>query len=76
MAAGMHGQIALVTGAAGAGIGKAIATRLAADGATVVVTDSHAGRVSSRSTKEIAVEHDGRAVAELWTPVTGSRSSR
>ena len=64
MAAGMHGQIALVTGAAGAGIGKAIATRLAADGATVVVSDSHAGRVEQVA-REIASEYDGRAVARV-----------
>jgi NAD(P)-dependent dehydrogenase (short-subunit alcohol dehydrogenase family) len=64
MAAGMHGHIALVTGAAGAGIGQAIATRLAAEGATVVVTDSHPGRVE-QVTKEIASAYDGRAVARV-----------
>lgn len=42
-----EGRVALVTAAAGQGIGRAIATRLAADGATVVLTDSHAGRVES-----------------------------
>ncbi|TAM65155.1 SDR family oxidoreductase [Mycobacterium sp.] len=39
------GRVALVTAAAGQGIGKAIATRLGADGATVIVTDSHPTRV-------------------------------
>ena len=44
MTTDLNGRIALVTGAAGQGIGKAIATRLARDGATVVVSDSHARR--------------------------------
>jgi 3-oxoacyl-[acyl-carrier protein] reductase len=38
------GRIALVTAAAGKGIGQAIARRLAAGGATVVVTDIHERR--------------------------------
>src|SRR4051794_35790181 len=57
----MDGRVALVTGAAGEGIGQAIARRLAADGATVVVTDSHAGR-PERVTAEIGAAYDGRAV--------------
>ncbi|WP_059020207.1 SDR family oxidoreductase [Mycobacterium sp. M26] len=48
-----QGRVALVTAAAGQGIGKAIATRLAEDGATVVVTDSHPTRVVSAA-NEIA----------------------
>jgi NAD(P)-dependent dehydrogenase (short-subunit alcohol dehydrogenase family) len=43
------GRIALVTGAAGAGIGQATARRLAAGGARVVVTDVH-----ERRTHEVA----------------------
>ncbi|WP_032368338.1 SDR family NAD(P)-dependent oxidoreductase [Rhodococcoides fascians] len=43
----LHGQVALVTGAAGDGIGKAIATRLAFDGATVIVTDCHSRRAQA-----------------------------
>ena len=42
------GQVALVTAAAGQGIGQAIARRLAAGGATVVITDIH-----ERRTKEV-----------------------
>ncbi len=64
MTVDMRGRVALVTGAAGAGIGKAIATRLAADGATVVVTDVHQERLE-RAVKEIADAHEGRAVAKL-----------
>jgi len=59
----MSGRVALVTGAAGDGIGKGIATRLAAEGATVVVTDSHAGRVHQVA-EQIAAAHEGRAVAK------------
>jgi len=59
----MIDRVALVTGAAGAGIGRAIATRLAAEGATVVVTDSHAGRAREVA-GTIAAEHAGRAVAQ------------
>ena len=44
-----HGRVALVTGAAGAGVGQATARRLAAGGARVVVTDAH-----ERRTREVA----------------------
>ena len=40
-----RGRVALVTGAAGDGIGRATAARLCAGGAHTVVTDIHAGRV-------------------------------
>jgi NAD(P)-dependent dehydrogenase (short-subunit alcohol dehydrogenase family) len=49
------GHIALVTAAAGAGIGKATARRLAAGGAKVVVTDVHARR-TQEVTEELAAE--------------------
>ena len=48
-----RGQVALVTGSAGQGIGRATAARLCAGGAHTVVTDVHAGRVE-RVTEEIA----------------------
>lgn len=49
------GRVALVTGAAGAGIGQAIARRLAAGGATVVVTDVHTAR-TEKVTTQIAAD--------------------
>lgn len=62
MSEDLHGRIALVTGAAGEGIGKAIATRLAADGATVIVTDSHARRAEEVAAS-ISDACGGRAIA-------------
>ncbi|HEY8867743.1 MAG TPA: SDR family NAD(P)-dependent oxidoreductase [Solirubrobacteraceae bacterium] len=40
----LAGRVALVTGAAGAGIGHAVARRFALEGAEVVLTDAHARR--------------------------------
>lgn len=45
------GQVALVTGAAGGGIGETTARRLAAGGATVVVTDCHEARAEKAASK-------------------------
>ncbi len=55
------GRVALVTGAAGAGIGRAIARRLAAGGARVVVTDIHERRTAA-VTAELAAEFPGTEV--------------
>jgi NAD(P)-dependent dehydrogenase (short-subunit alcohol dehydrogenase family) len=52
------GRVALVTGAAGQGIGRAVAARLVAGGAHVVVTDVHSGRVD-KVTAELAGEASG-----------------
>ena len=49
-------RVALVTAAAGAGIGAAIARRLAADGHDVVITDAHARRCGELA-KQLADEH-------------------
>jgi NAD(P)-dependent dehydrogenase (short-subunit alcohol dehydrogenase family) len=40
------GRVALVTGAGGAGIGSAVAQRLASEGAGILALESHAGRTS------------------------------
>jgi NAD(P)-dependent dehydrogenase (short-subunit alcohol dehydrogenase family) len=52
-------QVAIVTGAAG-GIGVAIATRLASEGAAVVIADLDAGAAQARA-KAIADANGGRA---------------
>ena len=58
------GRIALVTAAAGAGIGQATARRLAAGGAHVVVTDIHERRTHEVAAA-IAADHSGTTVVGL-----------
>ncbi len=41
------GRVALVTGAGGAGIGSAVAQRLASEGAAILALESHPGRTSA-----------------------------
>ena len=62
MEAEFDGKVALVTAAAGAGIGQAIARRLAAGGADVVVTDIHARRTEEVAAA-IAADHPGVRIA-------------
>lgn len=57
----IKGQVALVTAAAGRGIGQAIARRLAAEGAVVVVTDVHQARTHKVATA-IAADYPGTTV--------------
>jgi 3-hydroxybutyrate dehydrogenase len=67
---GLHGRVAVVTGGA-SGIGEACATRLAADGASVVVADINgdaaaavAGRLGGRPVKvDLAADFDAFALA-------------
>ncbi len=58
---GFEGRVALVTGAAGSGIGKATARRLAAEGASVAVTDVHPGRTAA-TVDELQAEFPGTRV--------------
>ncbi|WP_030168004.1 MULTISPECIES: SDR family oxidoreductase [Actinomycetes] len=66
----LKGRVALVTGAAGAGIGKAIAARLAREGATVVVTDPHERRLGE-AVSEIRESTGGLALGYVMD--AGSR---
>ena len=61
-------RVAIVTAAAGAGIGAAIARRLAADGCDVVITDAHARRCGELA-RELAGEH-GREFLSMPLDVT------
>ena len=63
-----EGRVALVTAAAGRGIGQATARRLAAGGADVVVTDIHARR-TEKVAAAIAADHP--AVRVLGLPLDG-----
>lgn len=52
----LEGKVALVTGAAGAGIGQAVARRFALEGATVLVSDAHPERPLAVA-EELASDH-------------------
>ena len=66
--------VALVTAAAGAGIGAAVARRLAADGLDVVVTDAHDRRC--RDLARSLSEDLGRDVAAYHLDVTDHAQTR
>ncbi len=51
----LDGRIAVVTAAAGVGIGGSVARRLHADGAQVIVSDAHAGRLD-RICEELGIQ--------------------
>lgn len=59
MSAGIAGRVALVTGAAGGGIGQATVRRLAQEGAIVALTDQHARRTAEVA-KSVANESGAR----------------
>ncbi len=56
---GLRDRVAIVTAAAGGGIGKATVTRLAEEGAIVVVTDSHERR-TGETVEELSHRFPGR----------------
>jgi NAD(P)-dependent dehydrogenase (short-subunit alcohol dehydrogenase family) len=62
------GKVALVTAAAGLGVGQAVARRLLSGGATVVVTDSHERR-TAEVTGQIAADYPGARVLGLQLDV-------
>ncbi len=64
MSALFEGRVALVTGAAGAGIGRATARRLAQDGAAVAVTDAHERR-TGETVQELRADFGDRVAG--WT---------
>ena len=64
----LDGQVAIVTAAAGAGIGQTVARRFLAEGADVVIGDAHARRVEEMAT---ALSREaGRDVLGLEVDVT------
>ncbi len=63
----LDGKVAIVTAAAGAGIGQGAARRFAQAGAQVVVSDAHAGRVQDLA--EAMSEEYGRQVPWLAVDV-------
>jgi 3-oxoacyl-[acyl-carrier protein] reductase len=67
------GAVALVTGAAGMGIGQAVARRLASGGANVVVTDIHERR-TLEVTKAIAEDYPDRKIVG-WPMDAGERDA-
>ena len=67
-------RVALVTAAAGAGIGAAVARRLTADGLDVVVTDAHERRC--REFAHALAEDLGRDVAAYHLDVTDHGQAR
>lgn len=63
----LDGKVALVTAGAGAGIGRAVAERFAAEGAEVIITDAH-GRRAAEAGEQIS-EAVGREVLGIEVDV-------
>jgi 3-oxoacyl-[acyl-carrier protein] reductase len=69
-----RGEVALVTAAAGAGIGRAIATHLGTEGAELVISDAHERR--AKETAEKLSADLGREVLGLRVDVTEENEVR
>jgi 3-oxoacyl-[acyl-carrier protein] reductase len=66
----LAGKVALVTAAAGTGIGSATARRMLAEGATVVVSDAHERRLGEAAAELAAATPDGEAPLAIPCDVT------
>lgn len=71
MSAGEDRKVAVVTAAAGAGIGRAVARRLASDGFEVVISDKHERRC--KETSDQLAEEFGRSFLAVPFDVADSR---
>jgi 2-keto-3-deoxy-L-fuconate dehydrogenase len=73
MAARLKGKVALVT-AAGQGIGRAIAAAFAAEGARVIATDLHAGKLKGlRAAERRALDVRSTAAVEAFAKEVGGK---
>ncbi len=66
----LDGQVAIVTAAAGAGIGQEVARRFASEGANVLLTDAHARRVEELA--QAMTKDYGREFVGLEVDVTNT----
>ena len=69
----LRDKVVLVTAAAGTGIGSALARRCAEEGATVVISDIHSGRLAR--TADALVELQGTASVH-WANCPVSRQDK
>ena len=68
----LAGKVVVITAAAGAGIGSATARRCLQEGASVVISDQHAGRLAAYR-DELAAEYGSRVWSLRATSPTTPR---